>query len=66
MVKLNLYPTSKKRIGAIGQIGPRIYGMVLPTMEDGRPGKRLFSWEQIEALGLIRVPVSEICVRVTR
>jgi hypothetical protein len=66
MITLRLYPKSKKKIGAVGRLGPDgTSGMTLPTIENGKPGKRWFSWEQIEALGLTRVLVSEICVRVT-
>jgi hypothetical protein len=62
---IRLYPPSKKPVGSVDLLGPTVSGMTLLTLENGKPGRRWFSWEQIEALKLTRVPASEICVRVT-
>jgi hypothetical protein len=50
-------------IGEVGRVGNR--GIVLSTMDgDGNTGAAWFTFEQVEAMGLMCVPVSEIVVRV--
>jgi hypothetical protein len=50
-------------IGEVGRVGNR--GIVLATVDgDGTPGAAWFTFEQIEAMGLMHVPIGKIVVQV--
>ena len=56
-----------REIGTVGVVGrARIAGMVLPTVDvdTGGKGAQWFTFETIERLGLLRVPLSLIVVPV--
>ena len=67
MVKMRIRTDeSDKKIGTIGDIGPRGQGrgMLLPTLraDTGEYGKAWFTWAQIEQLGMSQDRVGDAVV----
>lgn len=65
MTETTSFPTTK-RIGTIGQIGRGVEAIVLRALDvdAGKFFNRWFTFEQVEKLGLLSVPIAQIIVPV--